>query len=93
MLLLGLPNRDARGGQSSLLRAHLGPHPGDGGQVAGAQQGGPAGGLLVAAAPETCDRNPSSQYRCSGTDVRYGWRGWVCDLCGARLSNEGQHGC
>ena len=92
-----LPNRDAQGGHSCLMRAHLGTEPGDGGEVARAEGGRAAGGAQVAAAAYPCDRDPSSQYRCSGTDVRYvcrnGRRGWFCDICGARLSNEAQHGC
>lgn len=79
----------------ALVRAR--PEAGDGGEVPGAQGGGAARSAQVAAAAYPCDGDPAAQYRCAGTDVRYvgrhGWRGWVCDVCGARLSNEGQHGC
>ena len=72
--------------------AHLGPKAGDGGEVARAEGGRAAGGPEVAEAAYPCDRDPSSQYRCSGTDVRYVGRvGWVCDVCGANLSYEVQH--
>lgn len=91
-----LPIRDGFGPSvAGLVGAQIGPQAVDGGEVAGAQPGGALGGAEVAAAAYPCDRDPAPEVRCAGTDVRYvcrnGWRGWVCDVCGARLSNEVDH--